>query len=144
MNGPMAEGKFVKEKCLRLLVVHSLGVQWQAGSLLRSKSAFTESEITRVCFNTLKSRGGPEATACELTQWNFSYCHHRQLWHGIARAHSSFGLAESTRQNIINDANWKPPQTGRHHEVGVGIAKVPELGGDAVRCLKGWGREKGM
>lgn len=61
-------GKEVRERCLRLPVAHSLGVQWQAGFLLRSKSAFTEAEITRVCLNVQKRRGGPEATACEPTQ----------------------------------------------------------------------------
>ncbi len=61
-------GKEVRERCLRLPVAHSLGVQWQAGFLLRAKSAFTEAEITRVCLNAQKRRGSPEATACELTQ----------------------------------------------------------------------------
>lgn len=44
--------------------------------LFRSKSAFTEAEITGVCFNAQKRRGGPEATACEPTvksQWILSY-----------------------------------------------------------------------
>lgn len=56
-----------RKRCLRLPVARSLGVQWQAGFLLRSTSAFPGAEITRDCLNLQKRRCGPEATACELT-----------------------------------------------------------------------------
>lgn len=57
----------VRKRCLRLPVAQSLGVQWQAGFLLRSTLAFPGAEITRVCLNLQKRGCGPEATACELT-----------------------------------------------------------------------------
>lgn len=45
-----------------------------------------------------------------------------------ACVHSYFSLAEPTKQNIMKDANCKPPKTGGPPEAGVGIAKVPALG----------------
>ena len=64
-------GKEVKERCLRLPVAHSLGVQWQAGFLLRSMSALTEAEITRVCLNVQKRRRGLEATPVKIPVKSF-------------------------------------------------------------------------
>lgn len=57
----------VRKRCLRLQVTQSLGVQWQAGFLLRSTLAFPGAEITTDCLNLQKRRCGPEATACEMT-----------------------------------------------------------------------------
>lgn len=89
--------------CLRLLSIHSLGVQCQAGFLLRSKSTLTEAKFVWIYGRERDAWRPSPVNLHTKSQWNLCCCHPFQLKVTWSNAGTILVLAYSQQKR----APWK-------------------------------------